>query len=277
MLFRTSKGSGREPKWRTSGRDSRSVAAGNPASESGKLRGGRASAEYRWLGQAISVFQSLSATASIKGDEYDDGANASAHTSARIWWYGGQGSRASPGRKQDKLHRLDRCREDDDGVFGAIKSETSHSRDRRQVTLNHHCRCPRSRRCGRICGQRIYGNKGEMCSAGSRLLVDPGILDDCVERFEARTRETVRIGDPWTPRLRWGRWLAEASKRAFFQNQSRKGRRRPAGAGRSNTGGLRRRSLRRTYVVHRREQQDANRARGSLWAGGRRVAVRDSR
>jgi acyl-CoA reductase-like NAD-dependent aldehyde dehydrogenase len=42
----------------------------------------------------------------------------------------------------------------------------------------------------------IYGNKGEMCSAGSRLLVDAGIHDDFVERFKARTRETVRIGDP---------------------------------------------------------------------------------
>ncbi|MDR5728505.1 MAG: aldehyde dehydrogenase family protein [Terriglobia bacterium] len=42
----------------------------------------------------------------------------------------------------------------------------------------------------------IYGNKGEMCSAGSRLLVDARIHDDFVEKFKARTRERVRIGDP---------------------------------------------------------------------------------
>jgi acyl-CoA reductase-like NAD-dependent aldehyde dehydrogenase len=42
----------------------------------------------------------------------------------------------------------------------------------------------------------IYGNKGEMCSAGSRLLVDASIHDEFVERFKARTRETVLIGDP---------------------------------------------------------------------------------
>ena len=42
----------------------------------------------------------------------------------------------------------------------------------------------------------IYGNQGEMCSAGSRLLVDVRIHDDFVERFKAKTRETVRIGDP---------------------------------------------------------------------------------
>jgi acyl-CoA reductase-like NAD-dependent aldehyde dehydrogenase len=44
--------------------------------------------------------------------------------------------------------------------------------------------------------QGIYGNMGEMCSAGSRLLVDARIHDDFVERFKARTRKTVRIGDP---------------------------------------------------------------------------------
>jgi acyl-CoA reductase-like NAD-dependent aldehyde dehydrogenase len=44
--------------------------------------------------------------------------------------------------------------------------------------------------------QGIYGNKGEMCSAGSRLLVDAAIHDEFVERFEAKTREVVRIGDP---------------------------------------------------------------------------------
>ena len=42
----------------------------------------------------------------------------------------------------------------------------------------------------------IYGNKGEMCSAGSRLLVDARIHDDFVMKFKARTRESVRIGDP---------------------------------------------------------------------------------
>ena len=44
--------------------------------------------------------------------------------------------------------------------------------------------------------QGIYGNKGEMCSAGSRLLVDARIHDDFVERFKTRTRKTIRIGDP---------------------------------------------------------------------------------
>jgi acyl-CoA reductase-like NAD-dependent aldehyde dehydrogenase len=44
--------------------------------------------------------------------------------------------------------------------------------------------------------QGIYGNKGEMCSAGSRLLVDRTIHDEFVEGFETKTREVVHIGDP---------------------------------------------------------------------------------
>jgi len=44
--------------------------------------------------------------------------------------------------------------------------------------------------------QGIYGNKGEMCSAGSRLLVDARIHDEFVSRFETKTHEAVRIGDP---------------------------------------------------------------------------------
>ncbi|WP_343286835.1 aldehyde dehydrogenase [Aureimonas ureilytica] len=45
----------------------------------------------------------------------------------------------------------------------------------------------------------IYGNQGEVCNAGSRILVDKSIHDDFVERFTARTRETFVLGDPLDP------------------------------------------------------------------------------
>ncbi|KMO17510.1 aldehyde dehydrogenase [Methylobacterium indicum] len=45
----------------------------------------------------------------------------------------------------------------------------------------------------------IYGNQGEVCNAGSRILVDRSIHDDFVERFTARTRETFVLGDPLDP------------------------------------------------------------------------------
>jgi acyl-CoA reductase-like NAD-dependent aldehyde dehydrogenase len=45
----------------------------------------------------------------------------------------------------------------------------------------------------------IYGNQGEVCNAGSRILVDKSIHDDFVERFQARTSENFILGDPLDP------------------------------------------------------------------------------
>lgn len=45
----------------------------------------------------------------------------------------------------------------------------------------------------------IYGNQGEVCNAGSRILVEKSIHDDFVERFTARTRENFVLGDPLDP------------------------------------------------------------------------------
>lgn len=45
----------------------------------------------------------------------------------------------------------------------------------------------------------IYGNQGEVCNAGSRILVQKNIHDDFVERFAARTKENFVLGDPLDP------------------------------------------------------------------------------
>jgi acyl-CoA reductase-like NAD-dependent aldehyde dehydrogenase len=45
----------------------------------------------------------------------------------------------------------------------------------------------------------IYGNQGEVCNAGSRILVEKRIHDDFVERFTARTKENFVLGDPLDP------------------------------------------------------------------------------
>jgi acyl-CoA reductase-like NAD-dependent aldehyde dehydrogenase len=50
----------------------------------------------------------------------------------------------------------------------------------------------------------IYGNKGEMCSAGSRILVDANIRDEFIERFKAKVGVTVRLGDPLDPATTMG-------------------------------------------------------------------------
>jgi gamma-glutamyl-gamma-aminobutyraldehyde dehydrogenase len=45
----------------------------------------------------------------------------------------------------------------------------------------------------------IYSNKGETCSAGSRILVDASIHDEFVRRFEAKARASFQPGDPLDP------------------------------------------------------------------------------
>jgi acyl-CoA reductase-like NAD-dependent aldehyde dehydrogenase len=44
----------------------------------------------------------------------------------------------------------------------------------------------------------IYGNNGQQCLAGSRILVQRSIAESFIERFVERTRR-VRIGDPMSP------------------------------------------------------------------------------
>jgi acyl-CoA reductase-like NAD-dependent aldehyde dehydrogenase len=44
----------------------------------------------------------------------------------------------------------------------------------------------------------IYGNNGQQCLAGSRILLQRGIADAFIERFVARSRR-IRLGDPLHP------------------------------------------------------------------------------
>jgi acyl-CoA reductase-like NAD-dependent aldehyde dehydrogenase len=50
----------------------------------------------------------------------------------------------------------------------------------------------------------IYGNMGEVCNAGSRLLIDKRIAEDFVGRFVARGKHAYRAGDPLDPETNLG-------------------------------------------------------------------------
>ena len=50
----------------------------------------------------------------------------------------------------------------------------------------------------------IYGNMGEVCNAGSRLLLDAPIADAFMERFIERGRNAYRAGDPLDPATNLG-------------------------------------------------------------------------
>ena len=50
----------------------------------------------------------------------------------------------------------------------------------------------------------IYGNQGEVCNAGSRLLVQESLADTFIERFRARAVESFQPGDPLDPATTMG-------------------------------------------------------------------------
>jgi gamma-glutamyl-gamma-aminobutyraldehyde dehydrogenase len=50
----------------------------------------------------------------------------------------------------------------------------------------------------------IYSNMGEVCNAGSRLLVEESIHDEFVERFIAEGKDAYRAGDPLDPATNLG-------------------------------------------------------------------------
>lgn len=56
--------------------------------------------------------------------------------------------------------------------------------------------CPDLQRAADAAVAGIYSNMGEVCSAGSRLLVQRSIYDDFLERFKETARKTTRVGDP---------------------------------------------------------------------------------
>ena len=50
----------------------------------------------------------------------------------------------------------------------------------------------------------IYSNQGEMCNAGSRLLVQDKIRDEFIERFKEKAKDTFIPGDPLDPKTTMG-------------------------------------------------------------------------
>jgi acyl-CoA reductase-like NAD-dependent aldehyde dehydrogenase len=84
----------------------------------------------------------------------------------------------------------------------------------------------------------IFYGKGEVCAAGSRLLVDRSIKDEFVEKLVARTRKMV-AGDPLDPKTLYG---SLASKRqletvqGYVETGKREGASLVAGGARADIG-----------------------------------------
>jgi gamma-glutamyl-gamma-aminobutyraldehyde dehydrogenase len=69
----------------------------------------------------------------------------------------------------------------------------------------------------------IFGNMGEVCNAGSRLLIDRRIAEDFVARFVERGKDAYRPGDPLDPQTNLGP-LVTAQHRARVLSYIGKGR-----------------------------------------------------
>ena len=92
-----------------------------------------------------------------------------------------------------------RRRQAADAVFRTEQSEARQPRARRQVSADRLRRLPRSRR--RAATQAAWGifyNQGEVCTAGSRLLVHESIADAFVDKLLTVARRIV-AGDPLEP------------------------------------------------------------------------------
>jgi gamma-glutamyl-gamma-aminobutyraldehyde dehydrogenase len=58
----------------------------------------------------------------------------------------------------------------------------------------------------------IYENMGEVCNAGSRLLVERSIYDDFLERFQAESEHAYTPGDPLDPETTMGPLVTKADQ-----------------------------------------------------------------
>ena len=78
------------------------------------------------------------------------------------------------------------------------------------------------------CVAGIYANQGEVCNAGSRLLVDRRIVADFIDRFTEATARTYVPGDPLDPATRMGPLITHAHRDrvlGFIESGRREGAR----------------------------------------------------
>jgi 4-guanidinobutyraldehyde dehydrogenase/NAD-dependent aldehyde dehydrogenase len=92
--------------------------------------------------------------------------------------------------------------------------------------------CPDLDKAATAAAYAIFFNQGEMCSAGSRLLVEASIKDAMLEKIAAVGRQ-MKPGDPLDPATKLGAIVDETQmKRVLLLHRRRQDGRRQGGAGR---------------------------------------------
>ena len=113
----------------------------------------------------------------------------------------------------------------------------------------------------------IFGNMGEVCNAGSRLLIDRPIAKEFIARFIEKGKSAYRAGDPLDPTTNLGP-LVTASHRTRVLNYISRGKTEGArlefGGNTPDLPG----SFVNPHAVQRRQQRHDDRAGGDFRTGG---------
>ena len=121
----------------------------------------------------------------------------------------------------------------------------------------------------------IYFNQGEVCCAGSRLLVQESVADEIVDRLKTRL-STLRVGDPLDKNTDVGAINSRSPAREDHRAR-RVGRRRGRGALPAGLRPARARLLLPPDAVHQRRPEPSRRQGGDLRAGAVGADVPDAR
>jgi aldehyde dehydrogenase (NAD+) len=120
----------------------------------------------------------------------------------------------------------------------------------------------------------IFYGKGEVCAAGSRLLVEASVQDAFLEALVERAAATT-VGDPTHPKTRLGALVSKAQRErvlGYIEAGVAEGARLRTGGRPASVGGQG--LLRRGHGVRRGGSGDADRPRGDLRPGPRGAPVR---
>ena len=122
---------------------------------------------------------------------------------------------APPRRRQDRLHRLDRGRP---GIMRTRPRTLSASRSSSAASRPTSCSpTPTSRPPSRGAMNGIFYNKGEVCAAGSRLLVEAARPRRVRREAQSTRVQELRSAIRWTRRRGWARWSRRSSSRRVWR------------------------------------------------------------
>ena len=114
----------------------------------------------------------------------------------------------------------------------------------------------------------IYGNQGEVCNAGSRLIVDAKIHDEFVAKFLDKAKKSFTPGDPLDPSTTMGPLVTkEQQKRVLSYIDIGKKEGAKLALGGVDAQGPGQGLLRRADPLHRRQERHAHRQGGDLRPG----------